>query len=288
MTVIHAQPRVLMAADELAVRSLVQRNRVLNCVVDARLQRAPDLDPRRLGGYLWGVGEGSVGGGGDGLRAAAFAGGNLIPVGEDLAALELIAGQLARTGRSCSSIVGHTESVGVMWSVLSRRWGPARAIRASQPLLCTESPPNVEPDSRVRRVRPAELPPFLPAAVAMFTEELGMSPIGHDAGRGYRARVADLIGCGRAFARFDAGGQVEFKAEIAVLGNATAQIQGVWVRPDLRGRGIGTSAMAAVLRFALQLAPTVSLYVNDYNTAARRMYDRLGMRQVGTLRTVLF
>jgi predicted GNAT family acetyltransferase len=32
----------------------------------------------------------------------------------------------------------------------------------------------------------------------------------------------------------------------------------------------------------------VSLYVNDYNVAARRLYDRLGMRQVGTLRTVLF
>ena len=283
MTVIHAQPRVLMAADELAVRSLVQRDRVLNCVVEARLQRAPDLNPQRLGGHLWGVGEA-----GDGLRAAAFAGGNLIPVGEDLGALEVIAGQLARTGRGCSSIVGAAESVGAMWSVLSRRWGPPRAVRASQPLLWADTVPAIEPDGRVRRVRPAELPRFLPAAVSMFTEELGMSPIGHDAGRGYRARVAELINSGRAFARFDAQGQVEFKAEIGVLGNATAQIQGVWVRPDLRGRGIATAAMAAVLRYALALAPSVSLYVNDYNIAGRRLYDRLGMRQIGTLRTVLF
>src|ERR1700712_4797680 len=101
MTTVQAQPRVLMAADERAVRSLVQRDRVLNCVVDARLQRAPDLNPQRLGGYLWGVGDG-----GDGLRASAFAGGNLIPMGDDLSALELIAGQLARTGRGCSSIGG--------------------------------------------------------------------------------------------------------------------------------------------------------------------------------------
>ena len=283
MTVIQAEPRVLMAADELAVRSLVQRDRVLNCVVDARLQRAPDLNPHRLGGYLWGVGRA-----GDELRAAAFAGGNLVPVGEDLAALELIAGQLARTGRGCSSIVGAVDSVAAMWPVLSRRWGPARAIRASQPLLWSDSVPAVEADPRVRRVRPAELSRFLPAAVAMFTEELGMSPIGQDAGRGYRARVAELIGAGRAFARFDARGQVEFKAEIGVLGLATAQLQGVWVRPDLRGRGIATGAMATVLAAALELAPSVSLYVNDYNTAARRLYDRLGMRQVSTLSTVLF
>ena len=283
MTVIDAQPRVLMPGDELAVRSLVRRDEVLNCVVDARLQRAPGLNPHRLGGYLWGVGDA-----GEGLRAAAFAGGNLIPIGEDLGALELIAGELARTGRSCSSIVGPAESVAAMWPVLTRRWGPARAIRASQPLLCTDTPARVEPDGRVRRVRQAELPRFLPAAVAMFTEELGMSPTSHDAGRGYRARVAELIGTGRAFARFDSRGEVEFKAEIAVLGHATAQIQGVWVRPDLRGQGIGTAAMAAVLAIGLQLAPTVSLYVNDYNTAGRRLYDRLGMRQIGTLRTVLF
>ena len=283
MTAIQVQPRVLRAADERAVRSLVHREPVLNCVVDARIRRAPDLNPQRLGGYLWGVGEA-----GEALRAAAFAGGNLIPIGADLGALELIAGQLARTGRSCSSIVGDVESVEVMWPVLSRRWGPARAVRASQPLLCADAPPAVEPDSRVRRVGSTELARFLPAAIAMFTEELGMSPIGHDAGRGYRARVAELIGSGRAFARFDARGEVEFKAEIAVMSAATAQIQGVWVRPDLRGRGIGTAAMAAVLSYALRLAPTVSLYVNDYNIAGRRLYDRLGMRQIGTLRTVLF
>lgn len=283
MTVIQVQPRVLLAADELAVRSLVQRDRVLNCVVEARLQRAPDLTPQRLGGYLWGVGEA-----GDELRAAAFAGGNLIPVGEDLGALELIAGQLARTGRGCSSIVGSSESVGAMWAVLSRRWGPARAVRPSQPLLYADTPAGIEPDSRVRQVRPAELPRFLPAAVSMFTEELGMSPTGQDAGRGYRSRVAELIGSGRAFACFDARGQVEFKAEIGVLGSATAQVQGVWVRPDLRGRGVATAAMAAVLQLALELAPSVSLYVNDYNIAGRRLYDRLGMRQIGTLSTVLF
>jgi predicted GNAT family acetyltransferase len=65
-------------------------------------------------------------------------------------------------------------------------------------------------------------------------------------------------------------------------------VQGVWVRPDMRGRGVGTAAMAAVIDYALQLAPRVSLYVNDFNYPARRLYERLGMRQIGTLSTVLF
>jgi predicted GNAT family acetyltransferase len=61
----------------------------------------------------------------------------------------------------------------------------------------------------------------------------------------------------------------------------------VWVRPDLRGRGIATAALATVFAHALALAPSVSLCVNDFNVAARRLYARLGMRQHATLSTVL-
>jgi predicted GNAT family acetyltransferase len=46
--------------------------------------------------------------------------------------------------------------------------------------------------------------------------------------------------------------------------------------------------MAEVLVRALELAPTASLYVNDFNVAARRLYARVGMRQVGELSTILF
>jgi predicted GNAT family acetyltransferase len=47
--------------------------------------------------------------------------------------------------------------------------------------------------------------------------------------------------------------------------------------------------MAAVVHDALRrVAPTVSLYVNDYNHPARRVYARCGFRQVGTFATVLF
>ena len=266
------------------LRQLLDQDRILNCALDARVQCAPDLDPRRLGGPLWGIDHGTT----SSLGAAAFHGANLIPVGDDLAGFEILADQIARTPRGCSSIVGAASAVSVIWPLLARGWGPARAVRRNQPFLVACSPAQISVDETVRVVRPADLRQFLPAAVAMFTEELGISPRGHDCGASYRVRVADLINSGRAFAKFDDRGRLEFKAEIGSLTAATAQVQGVWVRPDLRGRGIGTAAMAAVLQRALRSVPSVSLYVNDFNTPARRMYDRLGMRQHNTLSTVLF
>jgi predicted GNAT family acetyltransferase len=67
------------------------------------------------------------------------------------------------------------------------------------------------------------------------------------------------------------------------------QILGVWVHPDRRGRGIGSAGTATVTdRLVRGLGRTASLYVNGYNTGARRVYDRIGFRKVGQYATVLF
>ena len=87
---------------------------------------------------------------------------------------------------------------------------------------------------------------------------------------------------GRAFARIE-DGRVLFKAELGAVSARVAQIQGVWVDPEYRGRGLGTLGTAAVVAEALRtVAPTVSLYVNDFNVPARRAYERVGLRNVGT------
>jgi hypothetical protein len=100
--------------------------------------------------------------------------------------------------------------------------------------------------------------------------------------------VAELVRARRAYLRI-IDGEVVFKAELAVVTRHTAQVQGVWVAPHWRGQGIATTGMAAVMRDALRrVAPTVSLYVNDFNTPARRVYDRCGFRRVGSFATVLF
>ena len=264
---------------------LVAADPIGNAVVASRLAAFGSLDPARLGGVALGARreDGALGG-------AVFHGGNLLPVGGVPADWEALAGHLAARPRLCTSIVGDAAAVGVLWPVLERSWGRARAVREDQPLLVLRrgEPIPVRPDERLRVMRPGDLERYLPAAVAMFTEELGVSPFAGRSGSGYRRRIESLLATGRSFGIVDEQGRVAFKADLGALTAETCQLQGVWVRPDLRGHGLGTAAMAAVLHRALALAPAASLYVNSFNAAARRMYARVGMRRVGTLATVLF
>jgi predicted GNAT family acetyltransferase len=184
--------------------------------------------------------------------------------------------------------VGTAELVEPLWRLLEPTWGPARDVRPRQPLMVTDVDPMEAPDPLVRRVRPEEIDLLLPASIAMFTEEVGVSPVAGDGGSLYRARVSELVHLGRSFARIE-DGRVVFKAEVGAATAAACQIQGVWVDPARRGEGLSVTGMAAVVAACrASIAPVVSLYVNDFNAAARRAYERVGFRDVGTFMSVLF
>lgn len=68
----------------------------------------------------------------------------------------------------------------------------------------------------------------------------------------------------------------------------TAQLQGIWTPSDLRNRGIASSALSAICDRLLHIFPTLSLYVNDFNLPAIRLYRRLGFKETGELQTLLF
>jgi predicted GNAT family acetyltransferase len=264
--------------DRGAVRALLDADPVATCMVGARVELA-GLDPWRLGGEMWGVGSRF-----DGL---CFSGANLVPLHGNRHALRSFADRARRHGRGCSSIVGRAELVLPLWQELSESWSPPREVRAEQPLMVLAGPPQVAPDPYVRPVRMDELDRYLPAAVAMFTDEVGVDPRAGDGGAGYRARVAELVHAGRAFARFD-GDQVIFKAEIGALSRQVGQIQGVWVHPACRSRGLGTVGTAAVTDRLAAMGRVSSLYVNGFNTVAKRAYTRIGFQQVASFATVLF
>jgi uncharacterized protein len=276
-----ASLRLLTDHDRDEVLALCDRDAITNVFVSSRI-RSTGLDPSRLGGQLWGYTEGNQ------LAALCYSGANLVPVSAGPDAITAFASRAKLQGRRCSSIVGPAEGVSQLWSQLAPSWGRPREVRPVQPVMAISGRSPVEPDAQVRMVRPHELDVMLPSCIAMFTEEVGVSPIGADGGAAYRARMADLIGSGRSFARIEPDGHVTFKAEIGAVTPHACQVQGVWVPPEDRGRGHAVRGMAAVVQAALDLAPVVTLYVNDYNAPARAAYLHAGFAQVGTFMSVLF
>ncbi|MGB7449020.1 MAG: GNAT family N-acetyltransferase [Ornithinimicrobium sp.] len=221
--------------------------------------------------------------------ALCWSAANVVPVGGERKAAAALAERVVGRRRYASSLFGPAEQVHTMWEHLQGDWGPAREVRQVQPVMAigdlpSESGQRVDPQVRV--ATDSEVDIVMPAAEAMFTEEIGYPPY-RGSGSTYRSGVAALIRRGHTLIRVE-GGQVIFKADFGSVALGVAQVQGVWVHPDYRGAGLAVPAMASVVEHALRhVAGTVTLYVNDYNTAALATYRRLGMAQAGEFSTIL-
>ena len=272
--------RPLSGADHDAALEVCARDRVANAFVAARIvEGSLRSSPGSLLGH-WSDGE---------LRGLVWVSANVVPVELDQDGVAAVAARIIRMRRQCASIFGPSGQVIGLWDRLGPTWGPVRAIRAHQPLLTTRDMPSslglpLDPDVRPARLDEVDL--VLPAAEHMFTAEIGYPPYrGND--RGYRASLASLAARGHTYVVVE-GGRVVFKTDIGSLALGCAQLQGVWLAPELRGRGLAVPMLASVVeQVMVGPAPLVTLYVNDYNTSARATYAHIGFREVGDFTTVL-
>ncbi|HEX2856990.1 MAG TPA: GNAT family N-acetyltransferase [Propionibacteriaceae bacterium] len=285
-TSLSAEPgalvRQLAQADRERALRLLSTDPVENLFVAARID-AFALDPVRMGCTIWGYERG------ENLVSLCHVGSNVVPVGLDQTIAVAFAERIGRR-RGAAAIMGNAGQVALLHGVLSERWGDswgqARDVRPHQPLMVIERPASCDPDPRVRQMTMADFDAYYRAAVAMYTEEVGVTPL--DASGSYARYVRSLIEQRRAFGIVDERGEVIFKSDVGSSLGSVCQVQGVWLKPGLRGKGLSIPAMAAVVEMCRLRWPTVSLYVNDYNTRARRLYERVGFRTVGELATVLY
>jgi GNAT superfamily N-acetyltransferase len=274
--------RALGPADVPSFVALTAKDPVVNVFVEYRA-RSTQLDRRWLGGEVLGRfvdGE---------LVAALHVGANLVPVQAGPVDLADFAQALRGRSPGWATLVGPHEAVDGLWALLQDDFEPPREERWRQPHLEISGPPLVAPDLKVRATQVSDMDALYPACVAMYTEEVGVSPETGGAGPLYRARVNQLVSRGWSFARFDDDGSLLFKAEVASVTPTAAQVQGVYVAPHARGRGVGAAGMAAVVNLVqATIAPTVSLYVNEWNHSARAAYAKVGFVETARFSTIMF
>lgn len=277
--------RILANSDTAALSRLVAERPVTNAYVQSILDTGRRAGP--IGGFARGIFLGIFDPKQpDRLLAACWAGANIVPVTDNVEHGAYFGQALAVLDEHFGSIFGPQSAVVGIWDVLQYGRQASRAVRENQPFMTMTEQSSAVPNPHIRLATEPDYDIVLPASVAMFTEELGYSPIA-DGSNGYRLRVRQLIAKGHTM--IETGQQsVLFKADFGVVTSKAVQIQGVWIHPEVRGEGRAVAAMAAVVNHALKLAPVVSLYVNDYNTAAIKTYQRVGFDTVDRFATVLF
>lgn len=250
--------------DRQPARDVFIASRVLN---DGVL-RAPGWSP------LWGAFSSSRE-----LVGVLHVGPNVVPATDDIAVCDALAPTAAGSAAT-RMLVGERLAVKRLWELIGPTYGDAREIRDRQYVYSVDPGSLVEPPAGpgvARLATPADEERVLYLSAAMYTEEMGENPLARDPS-GYRRRVQILTARGWTYV-YDVGGDLRFKMDIGCASNRGAQIQGVYVPPEVRGRGVGTTAMAACCDLAFQRHPSLSLYVNDFNAPAVALYERLGFRR---------
>ena len=270
LTAMRAGPR-----DIAALQRLLERDPI------ATVYLRSELRLNLASGPWWAIGSGSE------LSACALGGPLTVPWIPDPSDASALAEAVSRDGLP-RMLVGDRVSVGALHDAMRPTRRP-RQLRDPQPVLAVDrdawQPPSVG-NHRVRRATRADLEPLILAAAAMHREEMGIDPLAIDA-PAWRHRMVTFVDRGWSWVWMD-GPEVIFKAEFSAWTPECAQLQGVYVAPMQRRRGVAAAGLAAVVADVLRESAMCALYVNAYNQPALRLYQRLGFTQRGEFATVMY
>jgi uncharacterized protein len=128
----------------------------------------------------------------------------------------------------------------------------------------------------LRLATPEDLDQVMAAQAQMAFDESGVNPLEADP-EGFRRRCLRRVEQGRVWVLTE-GGRLIFKADIISETPEVRYVEGVWVAPDLRGRGYGLRCLSQLTRELLSRAGAVTLLVNEKTQEAVAFYRRAGYK----------
>ncbi|HEX8290820.1 MAG TPA: GNAT family N-acetyltransferase [Pyrinomonadaceae bacterium] len=217
------------------------------------------------------------------LEGVALVGHAVYVAAETAPALSAFA-RVAQGQRGAHMILGEQEMVGRFWS----HYAPAGQTPR---LFCREllfeqrwPVPAGEPVGGLRLATLDDLMLVMPVHAAMAYEESGVNPIDVDL-HGFRMRCARRIEHGRVWVLVE-DGNLLFKADVASDTPESVYLEGVYVDPASRQRGLGLRCLSQLGRGLLERTKTVSALVNEQNLAAQALFQKAGYKLRGLYDTV--
>lgn len=158
-------------------------------------------------------------------------------------------------------------------------------------LVCTEtlfeiSASDVKPeaDTNLRTATAAELLPVAEAHAEVALTESGVNPLERDR-EGFLRRTLKRIEKERTWVVFE-NGELLFKADVVAENAEVIYLEGIYVNPKLRGKGVASNHLAHLCGILLDKVKHVCLLSNVEFTDAHRAYLKAGFRMRDTLQTI--
>jgi uncharacterized protein len=143
------------------------------------------------------------------------------------------------------------------------------------------------PAERVPNLRPAcleELEELKRVNAEFIRTECGIDPLKRDP-RGFSTRLASRIAKNRVWILEDEG-RIIFKADVFAQTPQAAYLEGIFVNPDHRGRGIGLRCLRDLSNRLLQDSHSLCLLVNERTEGLEHFYKRVGYSVEGIYDTI--
>jgi hypothetical protein len=188
-------------------------------------------------------------------------------------------GLVAQTHKRTHMIMGEVDAVEEFWNYYADEGQEMR--RACRELLfelrhAMEVPEDAQ---QMRTATLEDLDKILPVQAAMAEFESGVSPLDVDPD-GFRARCARRIELGRVWI-LEENGELLFKADIQADTPDVIYLEGIWVAPAERGKGIGRKCLRQLCRNLLTRSKSVCLLVNEESQRAHTFYRMCNFKMRG-------
>ncbi|MBD0373319.1 MAG: GNAT family N-acetyltransferase [Pyrinomonadaceae bacterium] len=183
-------------------------------------------------------------------------------------------------------IRGEENRMELLLEHLSRTGQAPRLICREFLLEQTSVLKGLEPVEELCNAAPHDLEQIIAINSAMALEETGSNPLKRDL-KGMMERTLCRIERGRVWMLARAG-KIVFKAEVISAMPQAVFLEGIYVHPEERGRGVGSRCLTQLGSVLLERVTSITLVVNQENRRALALYQRLNYQLRSPYLTVYF
>lgn len=187
----------------------------------------------------------------------------------------------AITRREASShlLMGQHDAVQRFWSCYADGNQSPRHVCPITFLHCRQISGQRQPVLGLRPATSNDLEAVVQAQAAMAFETSGVDPLQKDP-IGFRERYLRRIQKQRVWVLMQ-DDRLIFKLDVIADTPAAAYIEGVYVNPEERGKGLGKRCLTEVGRLLLARTNAIYLFVEDEDARAKSFYLKLGFNEAG-------